>query len=118
MSREQTLLSFLDSSAHLQSNMAMILEAKAVEAEKVRNWICNHIRSDSFASQQQLVKETMDVHEQLIEVIDGLSKLGQGMCSMLKVVLRHDAEGADGLGGMDGMGGLFGGGFDMEAGDK
>lgn len=115
MSREQAFLRVLDSSANLQSNMALILEAKAVEAEKVRNWICNHVRSDAFTSQQLLVKETMDIHDQMIEVIEGLSKLGQGMCSMLKVVLRHDAEGGD---GMEGMGGLFGDGFDMEAGDR
>ncbi|MFS0723265.1 restriction endonuclease subunit S [Paenibacillus sp. 1P07SE] len=115
MSREQAFLRVLESSANLQSNMAQILEAKAVEAEKTRNWICNHVRSDAFASQQQLVKDTMEIHDQLIEVIDGLSKMGQGMCSMLKVVLRHDADGGD---TMDGMGGLFGGGFDMEAGDK
>lgn len=115
MSREQALISILDSTAHLQSNMAIILEAKAIEAEKVRNWIGNHVRSDSFSSQQQLVKDTMDIHEQLIEVIEGLSKLGQGMTSMLKVVLRHEADGGE---GMDGMGGLFGGGFDMGAGDK
>ncbi|WP_028562165.1 hypothetical protein [Paenibacillus pinihumi] len=115
MSREQSYMRVLDASAKLQWNVAMILEAKAVEAEKVRSWLCNHMTCQAFSSQQDQLKGSMDVHDQLIEVIEGLTKLGQGMSSVLKVVLQQDAEsGGDNMGGMYGGGG----GFDMGFGDK
>lgn len=113
MKVDDAYLQVLDSSAKLQLNMAAILEAKAVEAEKVRNWMCNHVDCNAFPNQSDLVKETMQVHEQLIEVIDGLSKVSQGISSVLKVVLRSGAESEK-----DGMGGMFGGGFDMDGGGK
>lgn len=114
MSREQSYMRVLDASAKLQWNVAMILEAKAVEAEKVRNWLCNHMTCDVFTSQQEQLKGSMDVHDQLIEVIEGLTKMGQGMSSVLKVVLQEETEG-----GGDSGGGMFGGGgFDMGFGGK
>ncbi|MBJ6363817.1 restriction endonuclease subunit S [Paenibacillus sp. GCM10012307] len=114
MSREQSFMRVLDASAKLQWNVAMILEAKAVESEKVRNWLCNHMTSQAFTSQQEQLKGSMDVHDQLIEVIEGLTKLGQGMSSVLKVVLQQDSES-----GGDGVDGMFGsGGFDTGFGDK
>ncbi|RXZ81206.1 restriction endonuclease subunit S [Paenibacillaceae bacterium] len=112
MSREAAYLRMLEAAAKLQWNMATILDAKAVETEKVRNWICNHVSPEVFPGQQDLVKETLEVHDQMIEVIDGLSKMGQGISSMLKVVLRHDAA----TDSDDGMGGMFSG-FPM-GGDK
>ncbi|GGF98815.1 restriction endonuclease subunit S [Paenibacillus abyssi] len=118
MSREQDFLRVLEASANLHLNMEKILEAKAVEAEKVRSWMSSHITAEVFPSQQELVKETMQVHEQLIEVIDGLTKLNHGMTHVLKVVLRHDADNQGGIGAMGSLGGMLGGGFDMEAGGK
>ncbi|MBD2848196.1 restriction endonuclease subunit S [Paenibacillus sp. IB182496] len=115
MSREQSYLRMLETSAKLQLNMALMLEAKALEAEKVRNWVGHHVNPDAFGSQQELLQESMDIHDQLIEVIDGLSKLGQGMSSVMKVVLRHDQEESGDM--MGGMEGLFGGDFGM-GGDK
>jgi len=105
MSRESAYARMLDASAKIQWNVAMILEAKAVEAEKVRNWVCNHVSPDSYADHQEHLKETLNVHDQLIEVIDGLTRLNQGMANVLKAALRHDQE--------NGMGGLFNGGFDV-----
>lgn len=43
MSREQSFMNVLDAAAKVQWNVAMILEAKAVEVEKARNWIINHV---------------------------------------------------------------------------
>ncbi|MFC4099618.1 restriction endonuclease subunit S [Paenibacillus xanthanilyticus] len=101
MSRESAYARMLDASAKLQSNVALILEAKAVEAEKVRAWLCNHVSPDAYGEQQEHLKDTLGVHEQLIEVIDGLTKLNQGMSNVLKAALRQDERG--------GGGGYFGG---------
>ena len=111
MSRETAYARMLDASAKLQWNVAMILEAKALEAEKVRSWLINHITPEAYAEQQEHLRETMQIHEQLIEVIDGLTKLNQGMVSVLRATLRHnqDQEGSS-------LGNMFGGNFDT--GDK
>ncbi|PZD95136.1 restriction endonuclease subunit S [Paenibacillus sambharensis] len=108
MNREQAYMRMLDASANMQWNVAMILEAKATEAEKIRNWMVNHLTSDAFTVQQDLLKETMQVHDQVIEMIEGLNKLGQGMNGVLKAVV-----GGEGGSSEDGMGGMFSGNFDM-----
>lgn len=102
--RDLAYMRMIDASAKLQMNVAIILEAKAVEAEKVRSWLCNHVTSDAFAVQEEQLKETMQIHEQVVEVIDGLTQLGQGMVAVLKVVLRHDSsEGGFEMGGLEGI---------------
>ncbi|NBD26513.1 restriction endonuclease subunit S [Paenibacillus glycinis] len=107
MSRETAYVRMLDASAKLQWNVAMILEAKALEAEKVRSWMINHVTPDAFADQQEHLKSALQVHDQLVEVIDGLTKLSMGMTNVLKAALRHDGEAE---GGFEGM---LGGSFDM-----
>lgn len=109
MSRDQSLLGVLESSARLQFDIALILEAKALEAEKMRSWLCNHVDCNAFSSQEELVKEAILVHEQVVDIIEGLSKLGQGMSRTMKVVLRQDQEDKDALGGMFGGAGGMGG---------
>lgn len=53
----------------------------------------------------------------LVEVIEGLTKLQNGLCSNLKSLLPEEEE--DSLSGSGGgFSGLFGGGFDMEDSDK
>ncbi|MBO7744756.1 restriction endonuclease subunit S [Paenibacillus sp. MWE-103] len=111
MSRESAYAKMLDASAKVQLNVAMILEAKALEAEKVRSWMINHVTPDAFGDQQEHLKAALQIHEQLVEVIDGLTKLNMGMTNVLKAALRHEV---DAEGGFEGM--LGGGSFDM--GDK
>lgn len=115
MSRVQAYLRMLEAAAKIQWNIAMILEAKAVEAEKVRNWILNHVLESSFENHEKQLSDPLDVHDQLVEVVEGLTKLQNGLCSNLKTVLATDEEEA-GDGG--GLGGLFGGGFDLEDSSK
>lgn len=112
MSREQSYLSMLDAAAKIQWNVAMILEAKAVEAEKVRNWILNHALDSSFEDHEKQLSDPLDVHEQLVEVIEGLTKLQNGLSSNLKSLLPEEEKSLSGEDG--GFGGLFGGGFDLE----
>lgn len=119
MSREQAYLNMLDAAAKIQWNVAMILEAKAVESEKVRNWITNHVLESSFEDHEKQLSEPLDVHDQLVEVIEGLTKLQNGLCSNLKTVLPEADEEGGGTGLDGGFGGLFGGGdFDLEDSSK
>ncbi|WP_274649450.1 restriction endonuclease subunit S [Paenibacillus humicola] len=105
MVRETAYSRILDASAKMQGNIAIILEAKAIEAEKVRSWLCNHMTPEAFEEQEEHLKETLLVHEQLVEVIDGLTRLNQGMANVLKAALRQDQDGG-------GIGGLLNGGYD------
>lgn len=92
MDREQAYLRMLSSTANMQWNIAIMLEAKAAEAEKLRSWVCNHLHSHSFSSQQSQLGQSLQMHDQVIEVVDSITKLNQSMVSILKAVLQPDAE--------------------------
>lgn len=111
--RDDAFLHMLDATARMQWNMAMMLEAKAVEAEKVRNWAINHLSEHAFANHVELLKETVGIHDQLVEVMDGLTKLELGLAHNLKVILNRDADAGMGMGMA--MGG-YGGGYDNQFG--
>jgi len=115
MSREQAYLHILDAASKVQWNVAMILEAKALEAEKVRNWILNHVYHNSFDEDEKQLSEPLDIHKQIVEVLEGLTKLQNGLYSNLKTVLIPAEEEGDKGGSLDG---LFGDGFDLEDTDK
>ncbi|AGA57325.1 hypothetical protein Theco_1153 [Thermobacillus composti KWC4] len=108
MSREQAYMRMLNAAANIEWNVAMILEAKAVEAEKMRNWLINHVTSDAFADHESQVKQPIGVHEHVLETIKGLTKLNRGLTGVLKAVLGGNED--DG----GNFGGLFDGKFDFE----
>ncbi|MFS0872836.1 restriction endonuclease subunit S [Paenibacillus xylanilyticus] len=106
MSREQSLILMLDAAAKMQWNIALILEAKAVEAEKVRNWALNHLNGDAFLTHGDQVSEPLKMHDQLVEMLEGLTRMETGLCNNLKAVMvdnRAEEGGMDGdmFGGMD-----------------
>ncbi|MNO14791.1 hypothetical protein D3C76_44400 [compost metagenome] len=114
MSRELAYLNMLDAAAKIQWNVAMILEAKAVESEKVRNWVLNHVLESSFEDHEKQLSDPLDVHDQLVEVIEGLTKLQNGLCSNLKTILPPEDEESGGDSSLDGnFSGMFGGDFDL-----
>ncbi|MFC4596962.1 restriction endonuclease subunit S [Cohnella hongkongensis] len=106
MNREEAYHLTLDAIAKMQWNVAMILEAKAAEAEKVRNWLCTHITKDTYEAHNDQLTTCMLWNEQNIEVVDGLTKLCNGLSRNMKVILNPDTEESDGIGSMLG-------GFDM-----
>ncbi|AIQ54622.1 MULTISPECIES: hypothetical protein [Paenibacillus] len=109
MSREKAYLQMLESTATIQWNIAMILEAKAVEAEKVKQWTHHHIHARSFDNHEEQLKETLSIHEVIVEMVEGLTKLENGLYSNLKAVLGSgEEEGGEGFGGMSGDGFDFG----------
>jgi hypothetical protein len=109
MKREEAYHLTLDAIAKIQWNVAMILEAKATEAEKVRNWLCTHITNDTYVAHQDQLTTSLQLHEQNIEVIEGLTKLCNGLSHNLKIILHPDGDESDNIASM------FGG---MEVGER
>ncbi|MFC3748085.1 restriction endonuclease subunit S [Paenibacillus sp. GCM10012306] len=105
MSREKAFLQMLESTAVIQWNVAMILEAKAVEAEKVKQWTQHHIHARVFESHEEQLKEALSIHEVIVEMVEGLTKLENGLYSNLKAVLGSGEEegGGEGFSGGDGF---------------
>ncbi|WP_139995435.1 restriction endonuclease subunit S [Paenibacillus paridis] len=98
MNREQAYMRMLSSTANMQWNIAVMLEAKAAEAEKMRGWICNHVHSHSFNTQEAQLGQSLQMHDQVIEVIDGISKLNQGIVSIMKAVLQQEDDESENFG--------------------
>jgi hypothetical protein len=81
--------------AKMQFEVSLILEAKAVEAEKAKNWLCNHLSSADFNDYEDQLKQVIDIHQQMIDVIDGLTKLENGLRKNLVIVLGHNKSSGD-----------------------
>lgn len=107
MERPESFLWMLRASAKMQHDISLILEAKANEAEKSRDWICIHLNHQCYDSHEDQLKKPLEMHESFVELIDGLTKMENALAKNLKVVLNKNEESDDGLGG--GLGGLFGG---------
>ena len=105
MDREQSFLRILEATANMQFNIALMLEAKALEAQKSRTWICRHMLSGAFESSQDHLKKTLEIHEKMVEVIDGITRMENGLGKNLKIILRQDEDESSGI---DGFGSLFG----------
>lgn len=109
MSRERTFLRMLDATSKIQCDISLILEAKAIEAEKIRNWTLNHFNSDAFKSHDKQLHESQLISDQIVELIKGLTKLEHGICNNLKVVLGGGQLGED----SGDMNGFFGSNYDQ-----
>ncbi|SDN59430.1 hypothetical protein SAMN04487897_103277 [Paenibacillus sp. yr247] len=111
MSREDSCLSILKAAAKIQYNVALILEAKAIHAEKSRNWICHHLSTDAYENHAEQVKKSHDIHEQLIAVIHGITKMEEAFAKNLEILIgeKEDTSGAGAGGGLGNMFGLGGG---------
>jgi hypothetical protein len=80
----------LDNTVKMQWNMAIIMESKASESEKVRDWLCDHVSSESFGDKQEQLKQALEVHEQIVESLNHLTRIGNGMNALLKRALEHE----------------------------
>jgi hypothetical protein len=105
--RSDVFLQMLDSTARLQRDIALILEAKAVEAEKSRSWICNHWFADELDAHERHMKHTCGIHDQLIEVIDGITKMEHALSRNLHTLLRQNqhSRGPEAMGAAFSIGG-------------
>lgn len=92
MSRQQHYLGILEATAVMQDNIALMLEAKAVEAEKTKNWICQHVCNASFPDHELQLKTPIEIHEKIVEVLGGLVRMEQGLGANLKIMLGDKEE--------------------------
>ncbi|OXM83490.1 hypothetical protein [Paenibacillus rigui] len=98
MNREDSYHKMLQAAAQLQWNISLILEAKAVEAARSCQWICQHMKSSHFEDHSVQVKKTVEMHEQLIEVIEGITKMEQALAKNMHVLLGQSEENEQGGG--------------------
>jgi hypothetical protein len=93
--RDQAYIAMLEVAAKMQFEVSLILEAKALEAEKTKNWLCNHLLSAEFNDYEDQLIQAIDIHKQMIDVIDGLTKLENGLRKNLVIVLEHNKSSGD-----------------------
>ncbi|WP_225445881.1 restriction endonuclease subunit S [Paenibacillus arenosi] len=98
MDREHANIRILESMADMQWNIAIMLEAKTLEAEKVRNWLLNHMIASDSADAHEQTKDALDVHAQVIEVIAGLTRLQQSLNRNMQTILDPDGQDEQGAG--------------------
>lgn len=92
MSREHTYLRILAVNAAIQQHLAVILEAKAMEMRKAGEWTNRHVNAAQFADHDSQLKASLKVHEQLIEVIEGVTKVESGLAKNLKILLSSGSN--------------------------
>lgn len=94
MSNEESFMRILDASVVIQRNTYLILQGKAVEAEKVCQWVLTQYRDAGE------LKDSLSIHEQIVEQIEGITRMGSGLCRNLRIVLgtADDQNNADSMG--------------------
>lgn len=81
----------LDAAVAIQRETSLILEGKAVEAEKVRQWVLSQDPSAIGG-----LKEPLTIHEQIVEQIEGLTRIGSGLCRNLRIAVGTEERAASG----------------------
>ncbi|GAK42588.1 restriction endonuclease subunit S [Paenibacillus urinalis] len=92
MSREESMLQIMDAAVKLQHNISLILEAKALEAEKIRNWSVNHLSGAVFESHEEQLNMSLKLQEHLIELLEGVNRMEAGLNSNLKALLSQGEQ--------------------------
>lgn len=100
MNRDDYLFHILRSMVKFQHNVALILEAKADESEKARNWVLGHHSSAYYDNHSEQVKHPLDYHVHLLDVIDGLTKLEHALTKNLQTLLGPGDEPMGIVGGL------------------
>jgi hypothetical protein len=105
--RLQDYESILDSAGRMQASIARVLEAKAGEARINQEWITRQLKAADLTSAGDVHSLALEMHDQLIDVLDGLTKMETGMVRNLKVLLGEEDE-VDGEADAFGSGRTFG----------
>jgi hypothetical protein len=102
LDRTDLYMQMLDATAKLQYEISLMLEARVVEASKSQNWICQHINTTNLEGHDHKMKVTGQIHESVIELIDGLTKMENALNRQMKALLGKHPSGS-GLGSDDAM---------------
>lgn len=93
--------------AEIQDSIADILEAKALEMEALRDWVLHTVHNSEFDSENDVVLQSCGFHDQLIHLLDGITKMERGFARHLELLLEEEEMLGDGsgFGGLDSFGG-------------
>lgn len=92
MNRNEAYVHIVEAMTSIQGHISYILEAQAVEAEKSRIWLCEFARDGAFSDHKLQLRQATKVHGQLIEVIDGIVKMENGISHNLKILLNKNED--------------------------
>jgi hypothetical protein len=104
MAKDSYLIRILDAAASIHGSIAGILEAKAAEAEIYRSWVVTHQQPSAYSDRGEMHKQSLELNEQIIEVIEGITKMELGLARNLKIILNQDKQPPAGLGELLGSG--------------
>jgi len=103
--RIQDYESILESAGQMQASIAKLLSAKAGEARLNQSWISVQLRPGEYAGPGDVHSVALEMHDQMIEILDGITKLEIGLARGLKALLNREEESPSGMGDMFGTGG-------------
>jgi len=92
MSKEQSYIRILTANATIQHHIASILEAKAKELDKAAVWTRLHTHKSMYHEHDHQYKDGVRIHEKMIEVIEGITKVETGLARHLKIALNSEGE--------------------------
>ncbi|OCT14004.1 hypothetical protein A8709_00235 [Paenibacillus pectinilyticus] len=109
MDRTDLYMQMLDATAKLQDEITHMLEARVIDATKYQNWICQHVNAMNVEGHELQMKVTGEIHDSVIDLIDGLTKLENALNHQMKALLGGKESGTGfGMGnGLDFGGGSF-----------
>ena len=90
LSRDQSYLEIMDAAERMQDSISRILAAKLAEAHINKTWISNQLLPNKYSEANELHKQSMELNDQLIEVIDGITKMEFGLARNLKIILNRE----------------------------
>jgi hypothetical protein len=92
VSKEQSYIRILAANSGIQHHIASILEAKARELDKAATWTRLHANKSMYRAHDHQYKDGIRIHEQMIEVIDGITKVEAGLARHLKLALNSGGD--------------------------
>lgn len=90
--REAQYLKILHSIGQYQAHIADLLEAKVVEAEKAANWIKHGVKLSPKYSNEEHLKQCLDIHDGEIELIESLTLMERSLANHLQLLLQEETD--------------------------
>jgi hypothetical protein len=101
--RQESYQIMLAAAASMQKSIAEILGAKSAEADIAGGWLRSYVQPAQFDSPEGIHKQTLELHDELIELIEGITKMKKGLVRNLRIATGADQNGLSPYGGMLGQ---------------
>lgn len=92
MTNNRSYFRILAANADIQHHMATILEAKAKEMDKAAAWTRLHTQPADYPNHDLQLQDGVRIHERMIEVLEGITKVEAGLARHLKIVLHSESD--------------------------